>query len=144
MTSVWLVLTNPYAYEEALSIAVTVAQKAETDLRVVFFIEDNGVVGMVDELSERGWFGSGSLKNLQTTMLEGYRSLADDVLKRVRRKAAPFEPILEGVVEQASLEEYVQTIIKQPVHKLIISSANLPSFELVNYLDKVEWIKEGW
>lgn len=143
MTSVWLVLTNPYAYKEALSIAVKAAQQAETELRVVFFIEDNGVASMVDELSERGWFGPGSLKNLQTTMLEGYRSLAGDVLKRVRRKAAPFEPVLEGIVEQASLEDYIETLVQQPIHKLIISSANLPNVELVSSLDKIEWVKEG-
>ena len=143
MTSIWLVLTNPYAYDQALSFAVEEAQKIEAELRVVFFIEAEGLQTMVGELSERGWYGPGSLQNLQKTMLEGYRALAGDVLKRVKRKAAPLSVIDEGVVEQPSLDKYIGTLIKEPMEKLIISSANLPNAELDNLLDKIDWITEG-
>lgn len=143
MTDILLVLTNPYAYEQALSLAVKTAHQEQADLRVVFFISYDAVGEVVDDLAERGLFGTGSLRNLQSTMLEGYRALADDVLQRVKRKAAPLEPILEGVVEQPSLDNYLYRLTEQGQSKLIVSSSHSPSSELGSFLDKVEWVREG-
>ncbi len=143
MTDILLVLTNPYAYENALAVAVNKAQQAQVELKVVFLISSDSVSDMMGDLAERGWFGMSSLRTLQNKMIEGYRALAGDVLKRVCRKAAPIEPILEGVVEKHSLVEYLQSRLRQGDSQIIVSSAELPNPEWGNWLGSVDWIKEG-
>lgn len=142
MTNVWLVLTNPYAYEKALERAIAEAEHLRTGLKVVFLISPDAVSEMVRELADRGWLGAESLRTLQTSMLEGYRALAGDVIEEVRRKAQ-VELTSTGVVEEPSLERYIRSLLDQQESKLIISGSKLPIAEMESLLESVEWIEEG-
>ncbi|MGK7874718.1 MAG: hypothetical protein AB4426_15865 [Xenococcaceae cyanobacterium] len=140
--NVWLVIANPYAYDRAMGRAILEAQQCQTGLQVVFFISVDSVGEMMHELGEIGWLGSASLRTLQTSMLEGYRALADDVLKRVQRKAAQVELIVEGVVEKPSLEQYIHRILAQGAMKVIIAGSKslIPKLEMLP--ETVEYIEE--
>ncbi|MGD2183364.1 hypothetical protein [Lusitaniella coriacea] len=140
MTTVWLVLMSPYAYDRAMKKAEKVAKRQETPLRVVFFIEQNAVSGMVEDLSEMGWLGPGSLRTLQNSMSQGYRALADDVLERVRRKVEQVEVILEGVVEKPSLVDYLNRLSKTENVKIILGAAELPTVNVDDLPKTVQWI----
>lgn len=142
MTKVWLVLMSPYAYDRAMKQAEKVAKRKETPLRVVFFIEKNAMSDMVEDLSEMGWLGPGSLRTLQTSMSQGYRALADDVLERVERKVEDVEVILEGVVEKPSLINYLNRLSKTEGVKIILGAAELPSVNVEDLPKTVKWIVE--
>jgi hypothetical protein len=143
MTEIWLVLTSPYAYERALQRANAVAGRKKATLHAVFLIERDAASEMVRELSAMGWLGPGSLRSLQTSLSQGYRSLADDVLKRVQRKVESATVICEGVVEEPSLANYLEKLLQQGVTRLIISGAKPLELATQNPAAKVEWIEDN-
>ncbi|MBC6481541.1 MAG: hypothetical protein GDA56_31095 [Hormoscilla sp. GM7CHS1pb] len=142
--NVWLAIANPYAYDEAMWRAISEAQQRQTQLVVVYFIGTQAMGNMMHDLAEVGFIGHSSLRNLQSSMLAGYRGLADDVLQRVQRKAKGIELQIEGVVEEPSLFDYILQIAKQDPAKIVIAGSNLNS--LTSALDKlpeiVEYIEE--
>lgn len=140
--NVWLIIANPYAYDLALERAIAQARSHQTGLQVVFFIRASSVNEMIHDLSEMGWFGGVSLKTLQSSMSNGYRELAIEVLKRVQRKAKPLEPTIEGVVEAPSLELYVEEILSQGALKVLVAGSKSLSFKLKGLPEAVEYIEE--
>ena len=140
--NVWLVIANPYAYDRAMWRAISEAQNRQTQLQVVFFIRVGSVGNMIHELSETGWLGAASLRSLKTSLSQGYRALADDVLKRVQRKATQVETIVEGVVEKPSLEQYIHRILAQGAVKVIIAGSKSLAPKLEILPETVEYFEE--
>ncbi|MEC4893035.1 MAG: hypothetical protein SAL07_12650 [Oscillatoria sp. PMC 1051.18] len=139
MAQLWLILTNPYAYEKAVERAVTVAQKNNLQILVVFLITQEWLEKTVCELSEMGWLGSASLRSLEISMQEGYRALAADVLKEVERQANQVDVIVKGVVEAPSLDRYLDLAIAQGAERLIIGSPQQTT-KLNRLPDSLEWV----
>lgn len=142
--NVWLAIANPYAYDEAMWRAISEAQERQTQLVVVYFIGTQAMGNMMHDLAQVGFIGHSSLRNLQSSMLAGYRGLADDVLKRVQRKAKGTRLQIEGVVEEPSLSTYIRQIAKQDPAKIVIAGSNLNSLrrELDKLPEIVEYIEE--
>ncbi|MBO1346815.1 MAG: hypothetical protein EBE86_005175 [Hormoscilla sp. GUM202] len=142
--NVWLAIANPYAYDKAMWRAISEAQQRQTELVVVYFISTQAMGTMIHDLAEVGFIGHSSLRNLQSSMLAGYRGLADDVLKRVQRKAEGVDLKIEGVVEEPSLFDYILRIVKQDPVKIVIAGSNLNSLtpRLDNLPEIVEYIEE--
>ncbi len=124
--------------------AVLEAQQRQTKLRVVFFINNNSIHDVIGELGQTGWLGSNPLHKLQNSMLEGYRALAGDVLKRVKRKAKEKEVELEteGVAERPSLEEYMIELVGQGATKIIIAGPQLLTTKIGDLPSIAEYIEE--
>ncbi len=141
--SVWLTIANPYAYDRAMQRAISEAQHRQTTLHVVFFICRNSIGEIMHELGETGWMlGSASLRGLQSSMLEGYRSLAEDVLERVKRKATQVELVIEEVEEKPSLERYVHRILAQGAAKVIVAGSKSLNFKKEVLPETVEYFEE--
>ncbi len=140
--SIWLLITNPYAYDRGMFQAISEAKKSQTSLVVVFFISKNTMGEMMHELGEMGWLGASSFRTLQTSMLQGYRALATDVIKRVKRKAKGVELIIEGVVEEPSIQAYIKRILKQEAIKIIIAGSRSFTPNLDRLPDRVEYVED--
>ncbi len=142
--SVWLAIANPYAYDRAMQRAIQEAQRSHCALHVVFFISRNSMGDMMRQLGETGWLlGSASLRSLQGSMVEGYRSLADDVLNRVKRKASSqVELIIEGVEEKPSLEEYVHRLLSSGAIKVIVAGSKSLNLKKEILPSTVEYYEE--
>jgi len=82
-----LLITDPYSYERLLERALDAAVREGEALLAVFFFSPREVKRTIEELGEKGWLGSGSLRALEASMLGGYRALAGDVLADVARRA---------------------------------------------------------
>ncbi|MGK7922319.1 MAG: hypothetical protein AB4080_20170 [Trichodesmium sp.] len=143
--SIWLVLANPYSYDRAMWKAVSEAQKLQTKLRVVFFINNSSVHDVIGELGQTGWLGSNPLHKLQNSMLEGYRALAGDVLQRVKRKTAEKGMQLEDeeVIERPDLEKYLSELVEQNAVKIIIAGPQLLTTKIGNLPSIAEYIEEN-
>ncbi|MDJ0556953.1 MAG: hypothetical protein QNJ68_21405 [Microcoleaceae cyanobacterium MO_207.B10] len=142
--NIWLAIANPYAYDKAMWKAISEAQQAQTKLKVVFFINDNSVNDVIGELGQSGWLGSNPLHLLQNSMLEGYRSLATDVLKRVERKAKEKQVELENqkVVEKSSLEKYIFEIVEEGATKIFVAGPQLLTTKIGDLPSIAEYIEE--
>ncbi|MGB3514010.1 MAG: hypothetical protein WBA93_33360 [Microcoleaceae cyanobacterium] len=142
--SIWLAIANPYAYDKAMWKAVSAAQQHQAKLRVVFFINNNSINDVIGELGQSGWLGSNPLHKLQNSMLEGYRALAGDVLKRVERKAKEkaVELEIQEVVEKPSLEKYILEIVGQGATKIIIAGPQLLTTKIGDLPSIAEYIEE--
>jgi len=143
--SIWLVLANPYSYDQAMWKAVSEAQKHQSKLRVVFFINNSSVHDVIGELGQTGWLGSNPLHKLQNSMLEGYRALAGDVLQRVKRKTAEKGVELETqeVIERPDLEKYLSELVEQDAAKIIIAGPQLLTTKVGNLPSIAEYIEEN-
>ncbi|MEM1369959.1 MAG: hypothetical protein AAGG02_18525 [Cyanobacteria bacterium P01_H01_bin.15] len=140
---IWLIIANPYAYDKALAEALSLAQQPGARLHVAFFISDSSVTDTIHELADTGLLGPGSLRNLRSNMLAGYRGLADDVLKRVQRKAAQIPVVIEGVVEQDSLRDYLPQIYQRSdVNRIVIGGSRLMASRLGTIPEHVVFIAE--
>ncbi len=137
--NVWLAIANPYGYDRAMNRAITEAKQNQTSLHVVFFICCNSMGNIMHDLGEMGWLGASSFRALQNSMLEGYRSLADDVIERVKRKAEGLNLIVEGVVEKPSLECYVEEILKGGAEKVIVAGSRSLNLKREIFPDSVEY-----
>ncbi len=142
--SIWLVVANPYAYDKAMWKAVSQAQQYQTKLRVVFFINNNSIHDVIGELGQSGWLGSNPLHKLQNSMLEGYRSLAGDVLKRVKRKAKEKEVELETqeVIERPTIEEYLFELVEEGATKIVIAGPQLLTAKIGELPNIAEYLEE--
>ncbi|NEP06893.1 MULTISPECIES: hypothetical protein [Okeania] len=142
--NIWLVVANPYAYDKAMWKGISEAQQNQAKLRVVFFINNNSINDVIGELGQTGWLGSNPLHKLQDSMLEGYRALASDVLKRVKRKAKEKEVELDiqEVIERPSLEEYLFELVEQDAIKIIVAGPQLLTTRVANLPSIAEYIEE--
>lgn len=142
--TIWLAIANPYAYDQAMWKAISESQKTQTKLTVVFFINNNSINDVIGELGQSGWLGSNPLHKLQNSMLEGYRSLAEDVLKRVKRKAKEKQVELETqeVVEKPNLEQYIHEIVEQGATKIFIAGPQLLTTKIGDLPSIAEYIEE--
>ncbi|MGD1809072.1 hypothetical protein ACP6PL_27035 [Dapis sp. BLCC M126] len=142
--SIWLVVANPYAYDKAMWKAVSEAEQNQTKLRVVFFINNNSIHDVIGELGQSGWLGSNPLHKLQNSMLEGYRALAGDVLKRVKRKAKEkkVEVETEEVIERPTIEEYVFELVEEGATKIVIAGPQLLTAKIGELPNIAEYIEE--
>jgi len=147
---VLLILTNPYAYEKALNLAIERAAQKPDELKVVFVIDPDALDNLVRELGEKGWLGLGSQRTLHDSMLEGYRALAADILEDVRRLCAAAHISVVTEVKEAPLVAYIRIIIERDNQPILVSGSqylattmltrHLTGFEDVRAL--VEWIQE--
>jgi len=142
--SIWLVVANPYAYDKAMWRAVSEVQQNQTKLRVVFFINNNSIHDVIGELGQSGWLGSNPLQKLQNSMLEGYRALAGDVLKRVKRKAKEKDVELETqeVIERPTIEKYIFELVEEGATKIVIAGPQLLTAKIGELPNLAEYIEE--
>ncbi len=142
--SIWLVVANPYAYDKAMWKAVSEVQEHQTKLRVVFFINNNSVHDVIGELGQSGWLGSNPLHKLQNSMLEGYRALAGDVLKRVKRKAKEKDVELEiqEVIERPTIEKYLFELVEEGATKIVVAGPQLLTAKIGELPNIAEYIEE--
>ncbi|MEB3340064.1 hypothetical protein [Okeania sp.] len=143
--SIWLVVANPYAYDKAMWKAVSEAQQNENNLRVVFFINNNSVHDVIGELGQTGWLGSNPLHKLQDSMLDGYRALANDVLKRVKRKAQEkgVELEIEEVIERPKIEKYLFELVEEGAIKIVVAGPQLLTAKIGKLPNIAEYIEEN-
>ncbi|GGA05376.1 hypothetical protein CYANOKiyG1_17640 [Okeania sp. KiyG1] len=77
-------------------------------------------------------------------MLDGYRALANDVLKRVKRKAKEKEVKLDiqEVIERPSLEEYLFELVEEDAIKIIVAGPQLLTAKIGNLPSIAEYLEE--
>lgn len=140
---VWLILTDTYSYESALKQALEVAQHANAALKGVFVIDPEATGEIVNELEDNGWLSSEALPTLQTSLLEGYHTLATNVLEKVQNKA--FQAGLaevETAIAEAPLEDYVQGLLSQRGAVVIVSGSKALAKRLGKISEQVELVEE--
>ena len=142
--SIWLVIANPYAYDKAMWKAVLETQEHQSKLRVVFFINKNSIHDVIGELGQSGWLGSNPLHKLQNSMLEGYRALAGDVLKRVKRKAKEKDIELESqeIIERPLIEKFLFELVEEGATKIVIAGPQLLTAKMGELPHIAEYIEE--
>ena len=142
--SIWLVIANPYAYDKAMWKAVLETQEHQSKLRVVFFINSSSIHDVIGELGQSGWLGSNPLHKLQNSMLEGYRALAGDVLKRVKRKAKEKDIELESqeIIERPLIEKFLFEIVEEGATKIVIAGPQLLTAKMGELPNIAEYIEE--
>ena len=142
MAGVLLVLTNPYAYHKAVSWAIEQARETNTGLMAVFAIDPDAIAAMVRELGEKGWLGQGPRRDLEASMLEGYRALAADILEDVLSLCAAAGVSVETEVKEAPLMAYLETLLKQETRIVCVSSSESVAPTMSEIAAGVKWIEE--
>lgn len=137
MNKIYLVILNPYAYDDAMYKAQAIATEAGVPLNVVFFISEKSVCRMMNNLGENGWLSTSALRSLRHSMLEGYRGLADDVLQRVQRKLEDTELNILPVNEQPSVEPYLHRLVAEGAEQIIVASSTDTPLKLSILPDQV-------
>ncbi|ABG52991.1 hypothetical protein Tery_3966 [Trichodesmium erythraeum IMS101] len=142
--SIWLVIANPYAYDKAMWKAVSATQEHQGNLRVVFFINNNSIHDIIGELGQSGWLGSNPLHKLQSSMLEGYRALAGDVLKRVKRKAKEKDVELESqeIIERPLIDKFLFELVEEGATKIVVAGPQLLTAKMGELPHIAEYIEE--
>lgn len=148
MKELWLVLTNPYAYQKALHGAIKEVRQAQSAsiqvVYVVFLIDAQTIDNMVRDLCDRGWLGASSLHSLESSMLEGYRALAQDVLQEVCQEfeVSSIEQV-ETFVTYASLREYVEELLAKQERQIMVSYGGAMQPWMATYQNRAHFIEEG-
>lgn len=145
MPTIYLVLTNPYAYNRALALSIQQAKKANATLNVVFLIDPDAIDGMVRELGDSGWLGGGSRQALYESMLEGYGALAADTIEAVHRQIGQKK---EGVsfktsIRETSIESLLQELLKTNPQRAIVSATPSLHSPASRRDPRVQWIVEN-
>lgn len=155
MALVTLVLTNPYAYEKALSRALELAvslsesqaSMAQTSvgvsLSVVFLIDTEALDELVHDLGEQGWLGLSSQRSLQSSMLDGYRGLAEDILQEALRDGSQAGLSVETAIKEVPASIYVDELLKAETQKLIVCGSSMLAGKLGDRTAELEWIEDG-
>ena len=140
MAQVCLVLTNPYAYQRALEVAL---QHSDCDrLKVIFLIDPGGVDTLVRDLGQQGWLGLNPRRNLGECLLDGYRALATDVLEDVRDRCRQAEIPVETSVEETGTVAFLERLFAAG-ETIVLASASrslVPKGSPLRH--KVEWLAE--
>ncbi len=124
MKKIYLVILNPYAYDDAMYKAEAIAKRTNSPLNIVFFISEQSVCTMMNDLGENGWLSAASIRSLQNSMLEGYRGLAEDVLERVQRKLSNLELNVLPVYEQPTVEPYLHRLVAEGAKKIVVAGSS--------------------
>lgn len=155
MALVTLVLTNPYAYEKALShaleLAVSLSESqasmglriAGVALNVVFLIDPEALDELVHDLGEQGWLGLSSQRSLQSSMLDGYRGLAEDILQEALRDGSQAGLSVETAIKEVPPSIYVDELLNAGSEKLIVSGSSMLAAKLGDRTAQLEWIEDG-
>lgn len=155
MALVTLVLTNPYAYEKALSraleLAISVSEsqasmgqtRADVSLSVVFLIDPEALDELVHDLGEQGWLGLSSQRSLQSSMLDGYRGLAEDILQEALRDGSQAGLSVETAIKEVPPSIYVDELLNAGSEKLIVSGSSMLAAKLGDRTAQLEWIEDG-
>ncbi|WP_261226238.1 hypothetical protein [Ancylothrix sp. D3o] len=150
-----LVLTNPYAYEKALSrgleLAVSLSESQASlgqriegvALNVVFLIDPEALDELVQDLGEQGWLGLSSQRNLQASMLEGYRALAADILQEALKDGSQAGLSVETALKEVPPSIYVDELLNAGTQKLIVCGSSTLAAKLGDRTAKLEWIEDG-
>lgn len=139
---VWLVLTDTYNYDLALKHALEVAQHSSASLSAVFVIDPNATVELVSDLEENGWLRTESLLTLQALLMEGYHSLATDVLEKVHSRASQAGLVVKTAVAEAPLDSYINGLLEQRGSVVIVSGSKALAGRLGELSKRVELIEE--
>ena len=137
-----LVLTNLYAYEKGLNRALEAAKRAGAGMNVVFLIDPGSVADIVRDLGEEGWLGSAALRNLETSMLEGYRALAEDILQEAQSRFSQAGIAVETSVREMSPHKYIGDLLNQKSITVMVSGSPSLADKLEKVLGQIEWIEE--
>lgn len=137
-----LVLTNLYAYEKGLNRALEAAKLAGAGMNVVFLIDPGSVADIVRDLGEEGWLGSAALRNLETSMLEGYRALAEDILQEAQSRFSQAGIAVETSVREMSPHKYIGDLLNQKSITVMVSGSPSLADKLEKVLGQIEWIEE--
>lgn len=138
MKVVYLVLTSPYDYDQALARAVAEAQESGAKLRVVFLIDPDAITTTVHDMGESGWLGLGSQQRLRESILQGYRSLAEDVLRDIQAKSIPN---LETSALESNGHLFLQEKLQEDGAYLIVCGDDSLKTRLMPYLKQIEFIE---
>ena len=137
-----LVLTNLYAYEKGLNRALEAAKLAGAGMNVVFLIDPGSVADIVRGLGQQGWLGSGALRNLETSMLEGYRALATDILEEAQSRFSGAGIAVETSVREMSPHKYICDLLNEKSITVMVSGSPSLAGKLQKILGQIEWIEE--
>ena len=137
VNKIYLVILNPYAYDDAMYKAQAIATEANAPLNVVFFISEKSVCRMMNNLGENGWLSTSAIRSLQNSMLEGYRGLADDVLQRVQRKLTNTELNILPVNEQPTVEPYLHRLVAEGAEQIVVAGSTDAQLKLSILPDQV-------
>jgi hypothetical protein len=143
MTRVWLILTNPYAYEQALKIATDRTGETGSILNAVFVIDPDAIGNLVRDLCETGWLGLESRRTLYDSMLEGYRALASDVIEDVQHQGSQENLVVEAAIQEGSLKNYLISLLSQGTSQIIVSASRSVEFPGKDIVKHLEWIEEN-
>lgn len=155
MALVTLVLTNPYAYEKALShaleLAVSLSESQASmgqtsvgvSLSVLFLIDPEALDELVHDLGEQGWLGLSSQRNLQSSMLDGYRALAADILQEALRDGSQAGLSVETAIKEVPPSIYVDELLNAGTQKLIVCGSSVLAAKLGDRIAQLEWIEDG-
>lgn len=139
---VWLILAHPYGYKRALKRALNTAQRLNASLNVVFVIDWSAVSEMLRSLRTEGWWITGTRQNLQAEMRAGYRTLAQELLAKVRDKASQLGFPVETAIAETPLHNYVRKLLTQESILVVHSCQSLPA-NLREFTGQIEWIEEA-
>lgn len=143
MATVWLILTNPYAYDKGIQVVKQQAQELNATVKLVYLIDLEAVTDTVRNLGDEGWLGSGALRNLEASMLEGYRALASDVIENASAELSQAGLLVETDVKEATPEQYVARLLEQVADsRLIMSGSQLTAAKLGELAERVQWVEE--
>ena len=141
--NVWLIIINPYAYDEAMEDAIEMAKISSCDLNVVFLIDHKSLNKTLNNIGEHRLFGLGAIHNLQSSLSLGYHKLGENVLQRVERKAQDVHLKIQGIVEGVILKDYLESLISEGVIKIFVATTSSSSLNGINeFSDKVQIIQE--
>jgi len=138
----WLVLTNPYAYDRALERAVRTAKKGDVPLNVTFVIDPQALDELMVDLGEKGWLGMASRRTLRDSMIEGYRALAEDTLELVKERGDRAEIPLVAALEEVPLETYLDRILNAGADPVIVSASRAVRHANKDFAGRVQWVEE--
>ena len=121
-----LILTDPYSYDVACERVEQLATP-EQQLSILFVIDDGAVDGLVDQLSNNGWLGPGTLRGLEDTLASSYRILAGDVLELLSEEFEEKGFQVSTEVVETKIEHYLNQLCAEPLESFLIISLSKES-----------------
>lgn len=130
-----LILTDPYSYDIACERVDQLATP-EQQLSIIFVIDDGAVDGLVDQLSNNGWLGPGTLRGLEDTLASSYRILAGDVLELLSEEFEEKGFQVSTEIAETNIERYLNALCAAPLESLLVVSLSKESPIKIKFRDE--------